>query len=150
MLCNKSIDIVNNLILKCYHIIVIKAVASAAVFSDRLCIATGGAVAKNLSSEHLNTCCYRCGHGCDGGFPESAWYFFRRHGIVTGGDYDSGEVRCTGKFPILLQKNADNSCVFYNFLFFFLFRVASRTVFIRVVRGEIRVSTMTQIRPNVP
>lgn len=69
-----------------------QAVSAASVFSDRLCIATGGAVAKNLSSEHVNSCCYRCGHGCDGGFPEGAWYFFRRHGIVTGGDYNSGEV----------------------------------------------------------
>jgi len=62
------------------------------VFSDRLCVATGGALAKNLSAEHVNACCYRCGDGCDGGIPEGAWYFFARHGIVTGGDYDSGEV----------------------------------------------------------
>jgi len=67
------------------------AVSAASVFSDRLCIATGGAVARNLSAEQLNTCCYRCGHGCDGGSPEAAWYFFRRHGIVTGGEYQSGE-----------------------------------------------------------
>lgn len=69
-----------------------QAVSAASVFSDRLCIATLGAVARNLSAEHVNTCCYRCGHGCDGGNPESAWYFFRRHGIVTGGDYGSNEV----------------------------------------------------------
>ncbi|VVC29644.1 Cysteine peptidase, cysteine active site,Peptidase C1A, papain C-terminal,Cysteine peptidase [Cinara cedri] len=67
------------------------AVSAASVFSDRLCIASGGAVAKNLSAEHLNNCCYRCGHGCDGGFPEGAWAFFARHGIVTGGAYGSNE-----------------------------------------------------------
>ncbi|XP_025422255.1 cathepsin B-like [Sipha flava] len=67
------------------------AVSAASVFSDRLCIATRGAVARNLSAEHLNNCCYRCGHGCDGGMPENAWYFFSRHGIVTGGDYGSDQ-----------------------------------------------------------
>lgn len=72
-----------------------QAVSAASVFSDRLCIASRGVVAKSLSAEQLNSCCYRCGHGCDGGIPEGAWYFFSRHGIVTGGDYGSFEVRTT-------------------------------------------------------
>ncbi|XP_050443799.1 cathepsin B-like cysteine proteinase 5 isoform X2 [Adelges cooleyi] len=67
------------------------AVSAASVFSDRLCIASGGAVAINLSAEQLNSCCYRCGNGCDGGYPEMAWHFFTRHGLVTGGDYNSNE-----------------------------------------------------------
>lgn len=82
----------NGIFTRRVNVFFLQAVSAAAVFSDRLCIVTDGAVAKNLSAEHVNNCCYRCGQGCDGGFPEGAWYFFARHGIVTGGGYHSGEV----------------------------------------------------------
>ena len=36
-------------------------------------------------------CCKTCGFGCNGGFPQAAWSFFKGTGLVTGGNYDSNE-----------------------------------------------------------
>jgi len=58
--------------------------------SDRICVASGGKKSVHLSAEDLLTCCgFRCGMGCNGGFPKSAWQYFKTHGIVTGGQYGS-------------------------------------------------------------
>lgn len=67
------------------------AVAGAAALSDRVCIATKGAFNSLLSAEQLVSCCFDCGFGCNGGYPDSAWTYFQQTGLVTGGDYDSGE-----------------------------------------------------------
>ncbi|XP_075235755.1 cathepsin B-like cysteine proteinase 4 [Lycorma delicatula] len=71
------------------------AVAAASAASDRVCISSGFKVVVNISAENLLACCSDCTdpgeRGCDGGYPEKAWNYFKKIGIVTGGDYDSAE-----------------------------------------------------------
>lgn len=70
-----------------------QALSTASAFSDRLCIASKGAINKELSGEYINACCNgRCGDGCNGGHPEKAWKFVKSKGLCTGGDYGSKEV----------------------------------------------------------
>jgi cathepsin B len=57
--------------------------------SDRICIASNGKVNAHISAEDLLSCCDDCGNGCDGGFPQAAWQFFLKTGLVTGGQYGS-------------------------------------------------------------
>lgn len=85
-----------------------QAVATSSAFADRLCIATQGSVNQMLSTEELAFCCHLCGFGCHGGYPIRAWSYFRRHGIVTGGDYESYEVNNkTFIFMVYLAINRD-------------------------------------------
>lgn len=65
------------------------ATAAVEAMSDRICIASKGKVKAHLSIEDLLTCCTECGEGCDGGFPDDAWKYFKNTGIVTGGPYRS-------------------------------------------------------------
>ncbi|XP_039276659.1 cathepsin B [Nilaparvata lugens] len=67
------------------------AVAAAEAVTDRYCIASGGKFKQHLSMEDLLSCCMECGKGCDGGSPLYAWYHIWRHGITSGGDYDSND-----------------------------------------------------------
>uniref|UniRef100_A0AB38ZEA0 Venom C1 protease 1 n=1 Tax=Ectomocoris sp. TaxID=3104572 RepID=A0AB38ZEA0_9HEMI len=70
------------------------AVAGAATFSDRVCVASNGKYKLHLSAHHLLTCCgvKMCGTiACDGGDDYRAWVFFRKHGVTTGGDYNTTE-----------------------------------------------------------
>ncbi|KAE8573217.1 Cat25 [Halyomorpha halys] len=69
------------------------AVAAAAAFSDRLCVATEGNFTLPLSAEELLACCKTCGEGCEGGSTYEAWRYFVNHGIVTGGEYNQ-QVGC--------------------------------------------------------
>lgn len=57
--------------------------------SDRTCIHSNATVHVYLSSEHLVSCCHTCGFGCNGGFPGSAWSYWVRKGIVSGGPFGS-------------------------------------------------------------
>lgn len=41
--------------------------------SDRICIASNAATIVRISAEDLLSCCYSCGYGCNGGYPESTW-----------------------------------------------------------------------------
>lgn len=65
------------------------ATAAVEAMSDRICIASKGTKNAHLSIEDLLTCCNECGEGCNGGYPEYAWYYFKERGIVTGGPYHS-------------------------------------------------------------
>ncbi|RZC37478.1 Peptidase C1 and/or Propeptide C1 domain containing protein, partial [Asbolus verrucosus] len=58
--------------------------------TDRLCIERGNTKFK-FSPEDLLECCTNCGNGCEGGYSFNAWKFWRDHGIVSGGDYNSNE-----------------------------------------------------------
>jgi len=69
-----------------------QALATSSAFADRLCIATDADFNQLLSPEELTFCCHTCGYGCNGGYPIKAWERFKKHGLVTGGDYKSGEV----------------------------------------------------------
>ncbi|KAI6183190.1 Pept-C1 domain-containing protein [Aphelenchoides bicaudatus] len=61
------------------------AVSMAEVASDRLCIQTNGRTQVQLSAIDLTSCCHNCGKGCNEGYPQKAWEYFRREGLVTGG-----------------------------------------------------------------
>ena len=57
--------------------------------TDRWCIASKGQQKPRLSAEDLLSCCsWSCGSGCDGGYPGSAWQWFQKTGVVTGGSYE--------------------------------------------------------------
>jgi cathepsin B len=66
------------------------AFGAAEAMSDRTCIHTPGNPDVYLSAEDIMSCCsFFCGNGCDGGYPESAWSFWKSTGVVTGGLYGS-------------------------------------------------------------
>jgi len=65
------------------------AFGAVEAMSDRHCIHSNATVHVRLSSEHLVSCCHTCGFGCNGGFPGSAWSYWVRKGIVSGGPYGS-------------------------------------------------------------
>jgi len=65
------------------------AISAVETMSDRVCVASGGKQAKHLSTEDLMDCCHSCGFGCNGGYPQMAWEYFKHKGIVSGGLYNS-------------------------------------------------------------
>lgn len=65
------------------------AIAPASTLTDHVCIRTKGNQQTPFSAYHVVTCCRLCGRGCKGGWDDSAFFFFRRHGAITGGDYKS-------------------------------------------------------------
>jgi len=67
------------------------AFGAVEAMSDRICIASNGAQNAHISAEDLVSCCTSCGFGCDGGFPQSAWTYYKSTGLVTGGNYNSKE-----------------------------------------------------------
>ncbi|KAG8223839.1 hypothetical protein J437_LFUL007860 [Ladona fulva] len=67
------------------------AFAAVEVISDRMCIKSNGALNMHISPQNLMTCCRSCGYGCNGGYPEEAFLYWARTGIVSGGDYGSNE-----------------------------------------------------------
>lgn len=67
------------------------AFGAVEAMSDRICVVSKAATVVRISAEDLLSCCWSCGMGCDGGYPESAWDYFKRTGLVTGGNYGSKE-----------------------------------------------------------
>lgn len=66
------------------------AFGAVEAISDRICVKTAGKLNIHLSAQDLLTCCGSfCGMGCNGGFPYAAWEWYRKDGIVTGGQYGS-------------------------------------------------------------
>lgn len=66
------------------------AFGAVEAMSDRHCIHSGGKVQVHISAEDLLSCCgFSCGMGCNGGYPIGAWQYWKKHGIVTGGQYGS-------------------------------------------------------------
>jgi len=64
-------------------------------FNDRMCIATDGAFQTLLSVADTTACCNgsKCfSFGCNGGQVATPWAWFKRTGVVSGGDYGSGEL----------------------------------------------------------
>jgi cathepsin B len=58
--------------------------------TDRHCIQSGGKNQPHISADDMNSCCWWCGSGCDGGDPGSAWQFWTQTGVVDGGNYGGG------------------------------------------------------------
>lgn len=69
-----------------------KAVSVASVITDRTCIASDGKFTSPISAQEIMSCCTKCGYGCEGGWPDKAFKFYQKHGVSTGGDYESKEV----------------------------------------------------------
>nr|XP_018899985.1 PREDICTED: cathepsin B-like cysteine proteinase 4 isoform X2 [Bemisia tabaci] len=67
------------------------AVSVASVIADRTCIASDGKFTSPISAQEIMSCCTKCGYGCEGGWPDKAFKFYQKHGVSTGGDYDSKE-----------------------------------------------------------
>jgi len=65
--------------------------------TDRICISTKGAVQTHLSADHLLSCCWTCGMGCNGGYPSAAWSWFKSSGVVSGGNY--GDYSYCSAYP---------------------------------------------------
>jgi cathepsin B len=63
------------------------AFGAVEAISDRICIASKGAQQPSISAENLLSCCWTCGMGCNGGYPQAAWSWWKRDGLVTGGAY---------------------------------------------------------------
>ena len=57
--------------------------------TDRICIQSGGKMMVHVSTQDLLECCSACGYGCDGGYPNLAWIYWRDTGIVSGGEYNA-------------------------------------------------------------
>lgn len=65
-----------------FHL-VLQAVASVGVASDRVCIASQGKVQSLLSEQDAVSCCPICGD-CFGGFPIRVLHYWTTQGLVTG------------------------------------------------------------------
>jgi cathepsin B len=65
------------------------AFGAAEAMSDRICIVSNQTLQVRISAEDLLTCCRSCGAGCNGGYPDAAWLYFKNTGIVTGWLYNT-------------------------------------------------------------
>jgi cathepsin B len=65
------------------------AFGAVEAMTDRICIASKGAQNFHISADDLTACCDACGFGCDGGYPQAAWEYFKDTGLVTGGNYNT-------------------------------------------------------------
>ncbi|XP_025206248.1 cathepsin B-like cysteine proteinase 3 [Melanaphis sacchari] len=87
------------------------AFGTSSAFADRLCVATDGDFNELLSAEEITFCCHKCGFGCNGGNPIRAWEYFSKHGLVTGGNYRSGEGCEPYRVPPCPRdKDGNNTC----------------------------------------
>ena len=60
-----------------------------------------------MSAEDLLSCCFTCGFGCNGGFPGSAWKFWHKKGLVSGGLYPALVAAILQLDPAVAQLAAD-------------------------------------------
>lgn len=67
------------------------AVSSASAMSDRICIASGQTNQTRVSASDINSCCYECGDGCDGGEEDEAFRYWKSRGWVTGDEYGNNK-----------------------------------------------------------
>jgi len=97
------------------------AFGAAEAMTDRICIASKGASKPHISAQDLASCCHTCGMGCNGGYPEAAWNWYRGTGIVTGGQYGTNQgcmpyalPHCdhhvTGKYPACSGEGPTPAC----------------------------------------
>ncbi len=63
------------------------AFGAVEAMSDRICIQSGQKDQRRVSAQNLLACCGACGFGCQGGYPATAWRYWKSTGIPTGGLY---------------------------------------------------------------
>jgi len=76
------------------------AFGAVEAISDRICIATNGTQTPHISAEDMLSCCALCGNGCNGGYPDMAWYYYVQQGVVTGGNYGTNQGCQPYSFPM--------------------------------------------------
>lgn len=81
------------------------AMGGIAAATDRLCIQTNGTIMDRLSAEDLVGCCNSCGMGCNGGYPSAVWNWFKKTGVVTGGE--NGDKSWCSAYSL---KKCDHHC----------------------------------------
>jgi len=67
------------------------AFGAVEAITDRICIASNGTQTPHISAQDMLTCCALCGNGCNGGYPDMAWYYYVQQGVVTGGNYGTNQ-----------------------------------------------------------
>ena len=75
------------------------AFGAAEVMSDRICIFSKGKYQPRISPLYLVSCCTGCGSGCQGGYPYSAFSYWAKKGITTGGMYGDTKTCKPYVFP---------------------------------------------------
>jgi len=75
------------------------AVSAASVMSDRVCIGTNAQAKTPISANDLISCCSSCGYGCQGGWPDEAFYNWVYDGVVSGSAYSVGQGCQPYPFP---------------------------------------------------
>jgi cathepsin B len=63
------------------------ALGAVEAMTDRICIHSDAQQMAHISAVDLLSCCAMCGFGCQGGYPNAAWQYWTRTGLVTGGQY---------------------------------------------------------------
>jgi len=98
------------------------AFGAVEAISDRICIASGQTLQTRISAQDLLTCCgFSCGSGCNGGYPASAWSYWKNTGLVTGWLYNTSnwckpyslapcDHHTTGKYTPCSGSSATPSC----------------------------------------
>lgn len=71
---------------------IFQAVATAAALSDRFCLQSNGTFTTPLSHQKLVSCT-PYNQGCQGGYLYDVFRYLQQNGTVTGGEYESDEVR---------------------------------------------------------
>nr|CAI5828723.1 unnamed protein product [Callosobruchus analis] len=84
------------------------AVSAASVMSDRACIHSNETSQLRISAEDIVECMGE-GYGCDGGFVEAAFDFWRNHGVVSGGEYNTTDGCKSYKLPSCDHTGLDSS-----------------------------------------
>ncbi|KOB77611.1 putative C1A cysteine protease [Operophtera brumata] len=67
------------------------AFGAVEAMTDRVCIYSDGTKGFYFSAEDLVSCSHINSFGCDGGFPDAAWEFWKSDGLVSGGNYKSNQ-----------------------------------------------------------
>jgi len=65
------------------------AISAAEIMTDRQCIHKNETF--HYSTNDIMSCCKSCGDGCNGGYPFMAMEYWRRDGVVSGGQYGTKE-----------------------------------------------------------
>ncbi|XP_069462240.1 tubulointerstitial nephritis antigen isoform X2 [Ambystoma mexicanum] len=76
------------------------AFSTASVAADRIAIHSNGIFTGNLSPQNLISCSSNNQYGCNGGSVDSAWWYLRKHGLVSHAcypfavDYENEYMSC--------------------------------------------------------
>ena len=84
------------------------AFGAAEAMSDRICIQSGQKLQTRVSAQNILACCTSCGFGCDGGYPQYAWRYWKSTGVCTGGVYGATDT-CQPYFLPMCDHHVEGS-----------------------------------------